>query len=92
MNRWRRVAHHASDVQTDIFTTEERIQPKPKTSAYKVLKALQNAGHFGLLNWQLQEAGGLSWHRRIGDLRTQGHNITTVRVSKGQFRYILESK
>lgn len=63
-------------------------QPKYLTQTGKVLRALKDAGHYGMANYELDRIC-LSWHRRIGDLRAEGHNIACVRITRGTFKYFL---
>lgn len=68
---------------------------KPKVThesqSTKIYKALKQAGHFGLYNYELSKIC-LSWHRRVGDLRADGVNIQCIRLSKGTFRYYLNEE
>lgn len=68
---------------------------KPVTSEGRILAYLRLCGDHGAFNYELakQSIGGLAWHRRITDLRQEGFDIVTIRISKGTFKYFLyESK
>lgn len=78
------------EMQLDLFEkVEERTR---KSSAEKILQALKQAGHHGLYNYELSKIGGLSWHRRIGNLRDKGYNIQPIRITKGKYKYILHQE
>lgn len=68
-----------------MFTLKKTSHDSQET---KIFKALKRAGHYGLYNYELSRVC-LSWHRRIGDLRADGVNIQSVRLSKGSFKYYL---
>lgn len=55
----------------------------------RVLRYLKKKGRHGAFNHQLAhpEIGGLSWHRRIGNLRSEGHNIIRVHLKGGVWKY-----
>lgn len=67
------------------------LHRKPVSHSARILQYLKKAGHYGAYNYELSKPsiGGLSWHRRIGNLRADGHNIQCVRLSKGVFKYFL---
>lgn len=71
-------------MQMDIFHTKSKL-----SNSNRILLALERAGHYGLTNFELAKIC-ISWHRRIGDLRSRGYNIRTDRLTKGSFRYTLE--
>ena len=67
---------------------EEALYKKHESLESKIFKALKIAGGHGLYNYELDRIG-MSWHRRIGDLRADGVNIQCVKVKNGIFKYYL---
>ncbi len=65
---------------------------KPVTRSGKILAHLKKVGRHGAWNYELSRIGGLSWHRRVGNLRADGHNIQCVQIKKGLFRYYLNDE
>lgn len=65
---------------------------KPVSHTARILQHLKKVGPHGAFSYDLARPnlGGLSWHRRITDLRKEGHHISTVRVSRSIFKYYLE--
>lgn len=57
----------------------------------RILKHLKKCGRYGSWNYELarESIGGLAWHRRITDLRKEGHNIVKARMTGGSFKYYL---
>lgn len=68
------------------------VKTKPVSREARILAYLKKCGHYGAFNHDLAKPGigGLAWHRRITDLRKDGVNITTIRISKGVFKYFLD--
>lgn len=76
-----------------LYEAEQRIRDlrhKKPSGMEIILRALQAAGDRGLTNSQIYTlSNALSWHRRVGDLRARGYDIESIKLSKGQFRYVL---
>lgn len=65
------------------------FKTKHSSHEQRILQQLKKAGKYGCYGHELAKAGvgGLAWHRRITDLRKDGENIITVRISRGIFKY-----
>lgn len=64
----------------------------PETQSTKVYKALKAAGNRGCWNSDLARVGGLSWHRRVGNLRAEGVNIESVHIKGSGWKYYLNEE
>lgn len=62
---------------------------KPVSVEGRVLALLKKNKRYGVFNYEVAKVGGLAWHRRVTDLRQDGHNIQAVRISRGVFKYYL---
>lgn len=54
----------------------------------RILKLLKDRGQWGAYNYELSKIA-LKYTNRISELRKEGNNILTERISQGTFRYIL---
>lgn len=68
------------------------VKSKPVSVEGRVLAQLKKSQPYGSFNYELAKVGGLAWHRRVTDLRQDGHNIQAVRISKGVFKYYLNDE
>lgn len=59
------------------------------TKKQLTLNLLRSAGDKGVDNRELNHAGVWRYSARIKELRDEGHNIRTVRLGQGHFRFIL---
>lgn len=66
------------------------FKTKPTSHSQRILNHLKKCGRYGSWNYELARPtiGGLAWHRRITDLRQDGHNIVKVRIGSN-FKYYL---
>jgi hypothetical protein len=54
------------------------------------LKLLRDAGKEGVDNRTLVNEGVWRYSARIKELRDEGHNIRTIRLDRGHFRFVYE--
>lgn len=91
---WFKKSKPASQYKNKAVIT--MLKPVPIThrttsQTSQIYQALKTAGRYGQTNYELSRIC-LSWHRRIGDLRADGVNINTVRMSRGSFKYYLNEE
>lgn len=71
------------------------LHKQPRLSAEaRILNYLKKKGEYGAFGHELAHpsVGALAWHRRITDLRVDGHNIQSVRISGGNWKYYLSNE
>jgi hypothetical protein len=61
------------------------------TQSNRVLEMLKSAGSSGVMNYDFVNRYILRAAARIEELRKEGHNIKTIRVSQGRWKYVLEN-
>lgn len=67
---------------------------KPSTREGRVLQQLKKAGHYGTYGHELARpgVGGHRFGSAIADLRKDGHSISVVRITNGNYKYYLDSE
>lgn len=71
-------------------TTMYDYLTRPITQTEKVLHKLKQAGLAGVTNYDLNQIC-FRYGARIHELREQGHDIKTIQIKRGYFRFILVS-
>lgn len=67
------------------------LHRKPISQTAKILRALERHQKYGITNYELSRIC-LSWHRRLGNLRSQGYVIDSVQIKKGIWKYYVDMK
>lgn len=71
-----------------MFLLKSKTSRKPASQSSRILQQLKKSGNHGSYNYELSKIC-LSWHRRVGNLRADGHNIQSVHIKGSGWKYYL---